>query len=156
MIEQGIPGILWKFKSELALLAACLLAFGLSKDNEALRAALAAKPKIETRIETKTVKGPVRIVEKIVTTPGGERIVERVVTRDAVTRETIAAHNETPACVAPYVPRFLIGASANPFRSQDGIMLRGGYTVNGRLDLSYGHSITGKDERHEIATALRF
>lgn len=151
--------LLWDQRFKVALLALVAAAAMLVRQQEkiaSLGQALRDKPKVETRVETKTVQGPVRIVEKIITSPAGEKIVERVITRDVVVKDSTAAKVETPICPAPYKPRFFIGASANPFRSQDGQMLQIGYTVNGRLDLGYGHSINAPSTRHEIATRLRF
>lgn len=151
--------LVWNQRFKIACLIIIACSWGMIKQQTIIAARdqqLRDKPKIETRVQTQTIQGPVRVVEKIVTVPGGERIVERVITRDAVTTDSRVASVETPVCSKPYTPRFFIGASANPLRSQDGQMIRFGYTVNGRLDIGYGHSINAAEEKHEISTRFRF
>jgi len=156
---MNAAALLWENRFKVAMLALAAAVAMLGRQQEkigALGQALLDKPKVETHVETRTVQGPVRIVEKIVTTPGGERIVERIITRDAVTRDTNAQRVERPNCPAQYVPKWIVGASANPLKAQEGQMIRVGYSVNGRIDVTYGHSINTRDTRHEIGTAFRF
>lgn len=159
MIEQGIPGVLWRFKTELALVAVLAFALGVTKENKALKAVITTRPTVEEKIVTRVEKGPVRIVERIVVKPGGERIVDRVVTREIVRIEREAAKEEAPACLPERKRgdyKFLLGMGANPARAQDGQMLHLGIGVRDMLDLSYGHSLPNQPERHDIRIVTRW
>lgn len=121
-----------------------------------LQVQIAEKPAVVDRVVMKTVQGPERVVEKIVEKPGGERVIERTVYKEAVTAVATNDHSEIPICPAPERKnRYLFGASADPFRAQDGQMLHAGYSINNRIDLSYGHSVNGPD-RNDIRVVLRF
>jgi hypothetical protein len=102
--------------------------------------ALAARPKVETRVDvhtvTKTVQGPERVVEKVVK---GE-VVERVVYKDQAVTTTEAQKDydrtTAPACpAAAPAPWRYAGVLADPFAPTKLVGLRGGVTLWNRVDL---------------------
>lgn len=145
-----------------------------------LETALAAKPKIETRVrvetKTKIVQGPERIVERIIENPGGERIVERVVTREAVTTEsgtdsdTKSSENPVAARIVlgGRAPRWILGATVAPvelaapsypnnrLKALSSVRIGHGFG-GGRLDISYVYGLHGPwESRHGAEIAIRF
>lgn len=164
MIPLGVPGLLWKFKSEIAVVALSILIWGLRAENKSLKATIAARPAVESHTEksatTKTIVGPTRTVEKFVVVPGkcDPVLIERTITAEPVTIEKIVEvtkdRTEKPICENKSVPRWLVGASADPFHAEDGQTIRVGTTIAGRLDLTVGRST--KRDRSEIGFAVRF
>jgi hypothetical protein len=149
----------WDNRAKILLIIAVGLA-ALSKRQleqiQQLRAELEAKPSVQERVVTRVERGPVRIVKHVVEKPGAERIVTVEVLREAWSSETSSEHRETPACpAAPRAPRWILAASTDPTARGRSELLRAGVTLGGRLDLSYGHSITGP-ERHALDVAVRF
>lgn len=175
--------VLWSRRFEvlaclLLILCACLYK-ACGKIGE-LKATIAARPMISTKVETKVetkietqvktvrVEGPVRIVERVIHEPGQKEIVERVITRDAVTTttgketekdtasDTLAARVEVPACAAERpTPRWIMGASTGILEPSRSIGIRGGVTIGGRVDLTLGYDFYGHD-RVRIDAAYRF
>jgi hypothetical protein len=157
----------WDNRTKVLMLIVVLLAWALwiqQKRIGGLQAQLAAKPMVETKTQTqlvtKVVEGPERIVEKIVTQPGGVQVVERTIYKDAqiatTQSETESATKETPAYAAPAAaPRWIVAAAADPFGASRNVALRAGVTLGGRLDLSYEHSITGAG-RQAVDVGWRF
>lgn len=120
-----------------------------------LKARLEMKPAVVERETVKTVQGPVRVVEKIVEKPGGERVIEREIIREVKVTEKGSEHIEAPVCPAQKpAKRWLVGASADPARAQDGQMIHAGITVANSLDLTFGRSL--KLDRNDVRIALRF
>lgn len=127
-----------------------------------LSAALAAKPKIEVRTQTKTVikriAGPVSVREKIVYLPGGERIVERVIERAPVETER-ATDAETERVTTPVEPprlrpQWYAGAGWAPkYDRGRAWSLRVGLAWR-HFDLGYRYGRV--DDSHGVETALRF
>lgn len=169
MIPMGVPGLAWKFKREISILALSLFAWAIFQENKTLKATLAAKPAVESHTEkntiTKTVAGPVRIVEKFVSVAGKCEpvMIERVTESEPVVIEKIVEVTKdrlvTPACLAVKTHgdyQFLVGASANPTRAQDGQLIHVGLGLQNILDLSYGHSLPGQPERHDIRFMTRW
>jgi hypothetical protein len=152
----------WKHRTKILLIVAVGLLAVCKRQNEKighLKALLEQEPIVLDRVVTKTVEGPVRIVEKIIEKPGGEKIVERVITREVVVKEAASEHSEAPACPAvKAAPRWIVGASVDPIGAQgwrNTALIRGGVTLGGRLDLTVGHSVTGPN-RSEVGVGVRF
>lgn len=154
----------WRETAIAALVLAC---WALSKDNKALKAQVAAKPAIESHIEkkedTKTTSGPVKTTEKFAVVPGNcvPVLIERVVEAAPVVVEKIVEvsrdRSERPAPVSLHgANQFLIGGSANPARAQDGQLVHLGIGFQNILDLTYGHSLPGQPERHDIRFVTRW
>ncbi len=124
------------------------------QDNIRLRQMLADKPKVETkvetRVETKIVQGPERIVERVVK---GE-VVERVVYRDPVTTQTVkdkaSEQVEKPFCPPEKnSPARFVGVLLPPTGDPADMIVHGGVTLGGRLDLGYGFQPHGGIHRLE-------
>lgn len=122
-------------------------------------AALAARPKVETRIDvqtkTVTMQGPERIVEKVVK---GE-VVERIVYKDAATTTTGTEkeydRTVAPACpAAPKAPWRYAGALVDPFAETKLVGLRGGVTLYDRVDL--GLSARSQPNAVALEAGIRF
>lgn len=128
----------------IGLAALTLLSFHLNAKNEELRAKLAARPMIESHVETKLVRvtGPVRIVEKLVK---GE-VTERVVYRDPVilTREVEVERKDVPICPdsPPGNKRFL-GLEFAADHGKNVQAADAGFTIRNRVDLSAGWRFEG-------------
>ncbi|MES2156155.1 MAG: hypothetical protein V4510_13555 [bacterium] len=122
--------------------------------------ALAARPKVVTRVDvqthTVTVQGPERVVERVVK---GE-VVERVVYKDAATTTTEAQKDydrtTTPACApAAPLPWRYAGIMVDPSAPAPVVGLRGGVTFFDRLDLGVaGRFIPHPEAQGEVS--LRF
>ena len=143
-------------------------------DKEVLRAedeaiAEADKPKIEERKVIQTVRGPVRIVtrimEKPIPVPGRslgrrqlkERIIERVEERGQVVSNRESDRKETPSAPSFRSERFLLGAGISRLsggRPVDSLLL--GYSFRNRLDLAYQLGLNGGPGRHSLLAVLRF
>ena len=155
----------WK---ETVLAALLVLTWGLAKEIKVLRANLAARPTVESHATkneaTKTTTGPTKTVEKFVVVPGkcDPVLVERVVMAEPVVVEKLVEivkdSSSTPACSAVKHGgyQFLVGAGANPARAQDGQMIHVGMGLQNILDLSYGHSLPGQPERHDLRVMTRW
>ena len=133
---------------------------GLRETIAGLKVVVSAKPRVvvehKTRWRTKTIEGPVRIVEKIVYKPGGVKIVTKEIFRDKIVKVDVKATDdsktENPICPV-YVgsaaeprlaKRWLVGATFAPWieganKSRDSLRLKGGVTLAGRLDVVYGY-----------------
>jgi len=101
------------------------------------------------------VQGPVRIITKIVRTPGREEITTDE-TRAPVTVVRDSIHLSEPVLPpAPRLDRWLAGARAEPFHytERQAWAAYGGYSFRNRLDLCAGVSGRG---RAEVLVLLRF
>lgn len=99
-------------------------------------------PAVIMRVRTVRVEGPVRIVTKVIETPGRiER--ETIEERGPV---TVVADSDSASIPvfppAPRMSRWIIGAGVNPFSYQETRYWSayGGYSFGGRLDLCGGVS----------------
>lgn len=159
MTALELAGQAWQHRAKILLVVAVGLLALTKRQHEAisdLRAQLAAKPLVQERLVTRTVQAPTRIVKQIVEKPGAERIVTVEVLKGAWSSETSSEHAETPACPAPArPPRWVVGGSLDPADPRSGQLLRAGVTFGGRLDLTYGHSLSGP-ARHAVDLAVRF
>lgn len=133
-----------------------------------LDAALAARPKTDTKVEMKvktvvhtvTVQGPERVVEKI--TQG--EVVERVVYRDAPTTTVVDeatgtekeyARETAPACPASLpMPWRYAGAMVDPLSTTKLVGARGGITLYNRVDL--GLSWRSQPNAGALEVGVRF
>ena len=130
----------------LALIAVCafegLGLYALTQRHKADLAALSAKPKTETKIETRTntvtVQGPERIIERVIK---GE-VVERIVYKEPETTTTVANQelekSVAPACTAAPSRWRYAGVMVNPTSQNKLVGLRAGVTLWNRLDLGAG------------------
>lgn len=127
-----------------------------------LQGQLAAKPAVESKTEvrtvTRTVAGPVRIVERFVDTPGPERIIERVTERGPVTTEKgterAVERSETP--MGERTPKRFLGVMVAHDVPTKVFGVRGGMTVFGRLDLGVGYRFAGPWIGPQAEVAFRF
>lgn len=153
-------GQAWRHRALiLAFAVAALLAITKRQQEKigGLEQLLAAKPRVEERIHTKVVQGPVRVVEKIREIPGGERIIERETVREVRVTEADTQHTETPICPAPArAPRWVFAGQAEIPNPRAGQLLRAGVTLGGRVDLTVGHSLPGSPQRRVVDIAWRF
>lgn len=99
-------------------------------------------PSIVHQIKTVRVEGPVRIVTRVIETPGR---VERETVEErgpvSVVKESLTA--QTPVFPPnPRMSRWIAGVGANPFEYQESRYWAayGGYSFGGRLDLCGGVS----------------
>lgn len=149
----------WQTWVVLVLAALILYIFSLRGQLAAANAALAARPKVETRVEvqtkTVTVQGPERIVEKIVK---GD-VVERVIYKEPATTTTEAQKDydrtTAPACpsAAPAPWRYA-GAVVDPLSTTKLVGVRGGVTLYNRLDL--GASWRSQPNAFAFEAGVRF
>jgi hypothetical protein len=120
---------------------------------QALEAERDAKPKVVTKVVTRTVRGPVHTVTKTVEKPGGERVVIKEVLRDKVEVVRGEETASTP-CSAPRRRRFDVGLGAP---SPGFIAPRVGLKVFEDLTLSYRHVFGGPREyRHQGEVSYSF
>lgn len=168
-----MPSLLFLWRNRLVVLAGvclCLLLWiwGLLGHINALRAAVDAKPKVESSVQVKTdtriVQGPERVVERIIEVPGGTKTVERTIYRDRVVSttgtESKKESTETPQGVPSLARRWVLGVSGAPGLGGDFIR-RGASARVGRsfgpLDISYRFLFDGPAEaRHQAEVAIRF
>jgi hypothetical protein len=119
-----------------------MLAFAyirVSRDSVNKALAMYQHPAVIKQTEIRQVRGPVRVVERIVEKPGGERVIERTILRDPVITTKNSASESIPVAPAGVdTARYLVGGSwrlslADPKNAT----LWGGYSF-GRLDLLAG------------------
>jgi hypothetical protein len=154
---------IWKRRGEVAIGVAILFAYlWYQKVGEVgyLSAQLAEKPKVVEveRVVTKIVRGKERIVEKEKIVRGEDHVevieVERVIYKDPVEEswDTSKEHYETPSVPPPndYLPRWYVGAGANPFTTDVKPYVRAGATILQHIDLGVGY-----DTKYGPKDALR-
>lgn len=128
-----------KLIAVLATINAALLAMVLMSRDAVKKAKLMYEhPAVVTKTEYRAVKGPVRIVERIVKVPSGEVVTERTISRDATTITKGSDSSSTPiAVIMPAAPRYLVGGS---WRASDerNATLWLGYSFWNRLDVLGG------------------
>lgn len=115
-------------------------------------AIIATRPKVETRIETRTVTGPERIVEKLVK---GE-VVERVIDKGPTTTDRDFDRAVVPACL-PVVkqPWRYAGVLVDPSEKTKLVGLRGGVTLWNRFDLGLAGRLAPRREG-QLELSVRF
>lgn len=110
-----------------------------SRDSVQKALAMYEHPAVIKQTQIRQVRGPVRVVERIVERPGGEKVTERTIYRDPVVTMKNEASASTPVAPATSdMARYLVGGSwrlslAEPRNAT----LWGGYSF-GRLDLLAG------------------
>lgn len=158
-----IPPLLWKNRMIITLAAFAALCLGEYQKIRELRAIIAARPAVESHIEksdaTKTTTGPTITREKYAVVQNCVPVlIERTVEAAPIVVEHIVEvkkdQSEKPACETKSAPRWLVGASADPFHGEDGQMIKAGTTIAGRLDLIGG--VSTKLDRSELGFAVRF
>lgn len=111
-------------------------------------------PSIVRQIRTVRIEGPIRIVTRVVETPGR---VERETVEERGTVSVIRESQMTQTPVFPPAPRsdrWLAGIAINPFAYRDSRQLSvyGGYGFKNRLDLLGGYS----DDKFVALAIFRF
>lgn len=149
----------WETWVIITLLVVLFYVLSLQHRLTAAEAALAARPKVETRIDvqtkTVTVQGPERVVEKVVK---GD-VVERVIYKEPATTTTEAQKDydrtTAPACPAsPAAPWRYAGAVVDPLSTTKLVGVRGGVTIYNRLDL--GASWRSQPNAFALEAGVRF
>ena len=156
----------WKHRALiLAFVVAGLLALTKRQHETIVRlgGVIAAKPHVDeaAKVKTKTETGRKIVTERYeVVENCVPVIIERVETIEPTKTEVESetSHVEKPICEPNYVPRWLVGAAADPFRAQDGQMVNLGVTVSGRLHLYGGRSfnVRGGETRHAAGFMVGF
>jgi hypothetical protein len=104
-------------------------------------------PRVVTQQKTVVVRGPVRVVERIIREPGGREEVVREEVRGPVI-ETMEAFSlsEPVFPPTPRTDRWLLGFGLEPFHHLDhrGWRGHGGYSFRNRLDVQVGLNGRGR------------
>lgn len=81
-----LPRLLWDHRTKVLAAVVVLLLLYIRKQNAALAARPAVETHVETKIVTRTVQGPTRYVRREIVKPSGERVIERELTRESLER----------------------------------------------------------------------
>lgn len=171
LLEAALPTLLPLLKKRdtyyvaaIAVLTFCL--WGALTRARGDENALAARPRVETKVKTNTktvtVAGPERVETKTVYVPGTTQIqyVDRVVeigpATTTVTAEKDYDRSSTPSCPpAPVAPWRYVGVLADPFAPTKLVGVRGGVTLFNRLDLGLGARFSPRAEG-QAEVSVRF
>lgn len=168
-MTPALLGQAWQHRALILFAALAFMTAYAKRQGEtaaALRAELAAKPrvdeKLDKKVESRVERGPSKVTEKFAVAGDCkpvvvERIVESAPIVETRTVEVERVHSEAPACPAKREPRWITGVSMSPLDPRQVPIVRAGYSLGGRLDLTYGYAARGVGgQQHLVEAAWRW